>query len=96
MKFEENDTQVLGISTNAKPVQNAFAQCLGTVPYPILSDLYPHGSVAKAYGVFNEDTGAARRAVIIVDKNGIVQWRRIYTRSTEMDVGEVLSEVNKL
>jgi alkyl hydroperoxide reductase subunit AhpC len=43
--------------------------------FPLLSDFWPHGGVAQAYGVFNEETGAARRGSFIIDREGTVRWQ---------------------
>ena len=94
--FEERDTQVLGISNNARPAQTAFSVALGNIPYPILSDFYPHGEVAKLYGIFNEETGASRRAIFVVDKEGTIQFKRIFTSAADISIDEVLEAVDKL
>jgi alkyl hydroperoxide reductase subunit AhpC len=51
----------------------AFAERDG-LEFPLLSDFWPHGAVASAYGVFNEATGAADRSTFIVDHDGVVRW----------------------
>ena len=94
--FEEADTQVLGISCNAKPAQTAFASSLGSIPYPILSDFYPHGKVCSDYGVLNEQTGVPVRAIIIVDKEGWVRFSKIYKAASDLNPSDILSEVAKL
>jgi mycoredoxin-dependent peroxiredoxin len=38
----------------------------------LLSDFWPHGAVAQAYGVFNADLGCANRATFVLDKDGVV------------------------
>ena len=40
--------------------------------FPVLSDFWPHGEVAKAYGVFNEELGCANRATFVLDKDGVI------------------------
>ncbi|HEX7096798.1 MAG TPA: redoxin domain-containing protein, partial [Acidimicrobiales bacterium] len=40
--------------------------------FPVLSDFWPHGAVAKAYGVFNEELGCAIRATFLIDRNGVI------------------------
>ncbi|MCH8184838.1 MAG: redoxin domain-containing protein [Chloroflexi bacterium] len=94
--FEEKDTQVLGISTDARPTQTAFAASLGNIPYPVLADFHPKGQVSKLYGVYNEERGTANRAVVIVDKQGIVRFSRVYTSMPELDTADVLAEIGKL
>ena len=87
---------MLGISTDTRAAQAAYSASLGNIPYPILSDFYPHGQVANLFGIFNEENGASRRAVIIVDKQGIVRFKRVYASAADLDMTEVLAEVDKL
>ena len=94
--FEEMDTQVLGISCDARPTQVAFASSLGSIPYPILADFHPHGEVSKAYGVFDDVRGTPKRAIVIIDKNGIIQFSKTYDKVPDLDPQEILDEVKKL
>ena len=94
--FEEADTQVLGISCNAKPVQTAYAGTLGSIPYPILSDFYPHGQICRNYGVFNEETGVPKRSVFLIDKEGVVRFSRMYDQAIDLNPSDVLKEVNNI
>ena len=95
-EFEGKDTQVLGISTDARATQTAFATSQGGVPYPVLSDFHPKGLAAQLYGVYNEERGTAKRAVIIVDKQGIVRFKRTYASMADLNVADILAEVDKL
>ncbi len=90
------DTQVLGISADSKATQTAFTTTLGGIPYPVLGDFHPHGKVAKAYGVFNEERGTANRSVFIVDKEGVVRFKREYGNVSELDTADILAEIAKL
>ena len=69
---------------------------MGNIPYPILSDFYPHGRVAQLYGIFNEETGTSRRAVIVVDKQGTIRFKRVYASAGDINTADVLAEVDKL
>jgi alkyl hydroperoxide reductase subunit AhpC len=42
--------------------------------FPLLSDFWPHGAVARAYGVFDEERGCALRGTFVVDRSGDVRW----------------------
>jgi len=68
-----DDTQVLVASCDTVPSLKVFAEREG-FEYPLLSDFWPHGEVAKAYGVFNEKLGAAERGTFVIDKQGVVRW----------------------
>jgi len=70
-------TQVLGLSVDSVPCLKAWADSLGGITYPLLSDFYPHGGVAKKYGVLRKD-GRSERAIFVMDKNGIVRYVDIH------------------
>ena len=71
--LQNDDTQVFAISCDTVASLRVFAEKEG-LSYPLLSDFWPHGEVAKAYGVFNEALGAADRGTFIIDKSGVVRW----------------------
>jgi len=70
-RYESADVQVLAVSCDSRQVQKAWADSEG-YQFPVLSDHWPHGEVARAYGVFNEDVGCAMRATFLVDKDGTI------------------------
>ena len=92
----EKSTQVLGISTDPKPTQTAYATSLGNLPYPLLSDFHPKGDVAKAYDVYNDQRGTSDRAIFIVDKKGVIRYRRVYESAADINVEDLLDEIEKL
>jgi peroxiredoxin len=69
--FESANAQVLAISCDTRHAQAQWAQQQGFT-FPVLSDFWPHGATAKAYGVFNEELGCANRATFVIDKEGKV------------------------
>ena len=69
---------------------------MGNITYPLLSDFWPHGKVAKAYDIFNEENGTSRRSVMVVDKEGVIRFRRIYQSADDIDTDDILAEVDKL
>ena len=72
-EFLTFDTEVLAISTDPTYSLRVFADTDG-LNFPLLSDFWPHGAVASAYGVFDPDLGVARRSSFAVDREGIVRW----------------------
>ena len=52
--------------------------------------------MSKKYGVFNDEMGAARRAVVVVDKRGTVRFSRVYDTAADLDVSDILAEVSGL
>ena len=95
-EFEKRDTQVLGISTDPRPTQTAFAASVGSVPYPVLADFHPKGAVSELFGVYNEDRGTADRAVFVIDKEGTVRWKRLYTSAADVQPEDMLAEIDRL
>ena len=72
--FENDDVQVLAVSCDSMFTQKVFAEKEGYT-FPVLADFWPHGEVAKAYGIFDEARGCALRGTFIIDKEGIVRWQ---------------------
>ncbi len=72
--FESDDVSLLAVSCDPMFSLRAFAERDG-LTFPLLSDFWPHGEVARAYGVFNEQRGSADRSTFIVDKEGVVRWK---------------------
>ena len=71
--FESDAVQVLAISCDPVYSLRVFAERDG-LTFPLLSDFWPHGATAKAYGVFNEDRGCSDRSTYIVDRDGRIAW----------------------
>jgi peroxiredoxin (alkyl hydroperoxide reductase subunit C) len=69
--FANADAQVLAVSCDTRHAQAQWAKQQGYT-FPVLSDFWPHGEVARAYGVFNEVLGCANRATFVIDKEGVV------------------------
>jgi len=69
-----DDVQVLAVSVDSVFAHRAWGDQEG-YPFPLLSDFWPHGGVAQAYGVFDEEKGLARRGTFVIDKQGVVQWK---------------------
>jgi peroxiredoxin len=70
-QFEEAGVQVLAVSCDSRHAQRIWAEQQG-YNFPVLSDFWPHGAVAKAYDVFNEELGCAIRATFLIDRDGTV------------------------
>jgi peroxiredoxin len=76
-KFEKLNAQVLGISVDHVPCLKAWAQSLGWISFPLLSDFSPLGAVAKKYGVKRRE-GFSERAIFVLDKYGIIRYIDIH------------------
>jgi peroxiredoxin len=71
--FVSDHVQVLALSCDSIFSLRAWADKEGYF-FPLLSDFWPHGEVARAYGVLNEDRGTATRGTFLVDREGLVRW----------------------
>ena len=71
--FENRNAVLLGISVDNIPTLFAWTGQMGDLWFPVLSDFWPHGAVAKRYGVLRSN-GVAERAIIVIDRNGIIRY----------------------
>ena len=86
----------MGISCDTVPAHRAWTTALGGLPYPELSDFHPKGDTTIAYGLWNEERGASNRAVIIIDKEGVVRFRETYQPGVLPDPDTILEVVQGL
>ncbi|WP_459986686.1 peroxiredoxin [Nocardioides sp. AN3] len=86
------DTEVLGISTDPVFALRAFADADG-LNFPLLSDFWPHGAVAQAYGVFDSTRGSARRSSYVIDTAGLVRWSVHNANPDGRDLAEHLRQL---
>ncbi|GAA1007228.1 peroxiredoxin [Acrocarpospora pleiomorpha] len=68
------EARVLAISVDSMFALRAWADREG-YSFPLLSDFWPHGQVARAYGVLDEEKGRARRGTFILDGEGVLRWQ---------------------
>ena len=71
--FDKNDAILLGITVDNTPTLFAWTNQMGKLWFPVLSDFWPHGSVADRYGVLRSD-GLSERAIFVIDKKGIIRY----------------------
>ena len=93
--FEDLRTIPLGISVDTVPSKHAWAKELGIEKTRLLSDFWPHGAVAKGYGIFRENEGFSERANIIIDENMKIVFVKIYEISQLPDIEEIKSFLSK-
>ncbi len=72
--FSGQDVQTLAVSVDSSAVHKKWAD-EQAYTFPLLADFWPHGGVARAYGVLQEDVGLALRGTFIIDKQGVVADR---------------------
>ena len=69
---------------------------MGGLPYPELSDFHPKGKASQAYDLYNEERGASLRAVIVVDKQGVVRFRETYQPGILPNPTEILAVIDNM
>ena len=74
--YTDAGVRVLAISTDPAFSLKAFREKEG-LEFPLLSDFWPHGAVAQAYGVFNEKAGMALRGTFLLDAEGRVAFAEV-------------------
>ncbi len=86
----------LGLSVDAVPTKKAWAESLGIQETHLLADFWPHGGVARSYGIFREKNGFSERAVFIVDAEGVIRFKKIYPMREVPDIGEILKALEEV
>jgi mycoredoxin-dependent peroxiredoxin len=71
--YANDDVQILTVSVDSTWAHRVWAEREG-FDFPLLSDFWPHGAVASAYGVFNETAGFANRGTFLIDRDGVIRF----------------------
>jgi peroxiredoxin (alkyl hydroperoxide reductase subunit C) len=82
--FQSDTVQILTVSVDSPYSHKVWAEREG-YDFPLLSDFWPHGAVAQAYGVFNDKAGYANRGTFLIDTAGIVRFAEHHGPSTARD-----------
>lgn len=94
-KFTAVDAEIVGVSMNHPLSQKAFSDFL-KLNFPLLSD-FPDGKTTQAYGVFNAERRLAQRSYFIVDKQGVIRYKKVLGPKEPLVENDVLiAEVKKL
>ena len=93
--FETDESTLVAVSCDPLFAQRALADRDG-IFFPLLSDFWPHGAVASAYGAFDETTGSAGRSSYLIDKGGVVRWTVHNPRSRPRDLDTHAEAVKRL
>jgi mycoredoxin-dependent peroxiredoxin len=73
-EISRDDVELLTVSVDSGFAHRAWADA-EHYDFALLSDFWPHGEVAKSYGVFDENMGVATRGTFVIDKSGVVRWK---------------------
>jgi peroxiredoxin len=86
-EISREDVELLTVSVDSTFVLRTWAD-RDNFSFSLLSDFWPHGEVAKLYGVFDEDKGVATRGTFIIDKAGVVRWNVVNPIPQARDIAE--------
>jgi peroxiredoxin len=93
--FDRSDATLLGITVDNIPTLFAWTNQMGKLWFPVLSDFYPHGRVAKAYGVLRSD-GTTERALFVIDKKGVIRYIDVHDINKRPPLESLIRELDKL
>ena len=93
--FDKLNTVALGLSVDTVPSKHAWAKELGIKETRLLSDFWPHGEIAKLYGIFRAENGISERANIIVDEEQKVIFVKVYDIPQLPDIDEIINFLKK-
>jgi peroxiredoxin len=82
-----DDVELLTVSVDSRYALRAWsdAEHFG---FALLSDFWPHGGIARSYGVFDENMGIATRGTFIIDKDGVVRWKVVNPVPQARDIAD--------
>lgn len=92
--FEEREAMILGISVDNVPSLYAWVVEMHGLWFPVLSD-FPHGAVARRYGLLRS-SGTSERAIVIIDKKGVIRFAKAFDINRRPDLGVIMEELDKL
>jgi peroxiredoxin len=93
--FLDANAVLLGISVDNVPTLHAWCGQMGNLWFPVLSDFWPHGAVAKSYGILRSD-GTSERALFVIDKTGIIRYIDVHDINKMPRLENLVRELSKL
>jgi peroxiredoxin len=86
-EVDADDVVLLTVSVDSTFTHRAWSDA-EHFRFGLLSDFWPHGDVAKRYGVFDSERGVATRGTFIIDKRGVVRWKVVNPIPQARDLAE--------
>jgi peroxiredoxin len=86
-EVSRDDAQLVTVSVDSTFVLKTWSE-REHFGFEMLSDFWPHGAVAKAYGVFDDKMGVATRGTFIIDKTGVVRWKVVNPIPQARDIAD--------
>ena len=94
--FDTLNTIAVGVSVDTVPSKKAWAESLGIENTRLLSDFWPHGKVARKYGIFKAEDGISERANIIIDEKQKIVFFKLYKLGQLPSIDEIIRTLKKL
>jgi peroxiredoxin (alkyl hydroperoxide reductase subunit C) len=93
--FNQYDAILLGITVDNIPTLFAWTNQMGQLWFPVLSDFWPHGAVAKKYGVLRSG-GVSERALFVIDKKGMIRYIDVHDINKRPPLEDLAAALEKL
>ena len=93
--FSQYDAVLLGITVDNIPTLFAWTNQMGQLWFPVLSDFWPHGAVAKRYGLLRSN-GVSERALFVIDKKGIIRYIDVHDINKRPPLEDLVGALEKL
>jgi peroxiredoxin len=93
--FDSHDAILIGISVDNIPTLYAWTRQMGSLWFPVLSDFWPHGAVAKSYGVLRSN-GVSERAIFIINKKGAITYIDVHDINRRPPLEEIVGGLEKI
>ena len=93
--FNQYDAILLGITVDNIPTLFAWTNQMGKLWFPVLSDFWPHGAVAKRYGVLRSN-GVSERALFVINKKGTIRYIDVHDINKRPPLEDLMSALEKM
>jgi alkyl hydroperoxide reductase subunit AhpC len=94
-EFARLGASLLAVSTDHIWSHGAFARAAG-INYPLLADAHPQGAVARAYGVYDENSGATSRTLFVFDEHCVIRWSKTFPAGVNPGVDGILTALEAM
>jgi len=92
--FDEFEVIAFGISVDSAQSKKAWATSMDVKDTNLLADFWPHGEIAKKYGVFKEDMGVSERANVLIGLDRTIEWFKVYEMHQVPDIEEIIHVIS--
>ena len=93
-EFRDLGVRVVAVSCDAMFTLRAYADA-ERIGFDLLSDHWPHGQIAKAYGVFDDQAGCALRGTFVLDRTGVISWQQVNGIGEGREFGSLLDQLRE-